>query len=160
MTDYAKIIHALIAEKVEFIIIGGAAATAYGSSRLTEDLDIVYSRSRDNIQRLFRALEPLKPGLRGAPDNLPFRWDEKTLRNGLNFTLSTSAGSLDLFGEIIGGPTFEDLVADSLFLNMFGSQCLCLSLPRLIEVKQAMGRPKDIEVVAELKVILEEQNRQ
>lgn len=160
MTDYAKIIHALVAQRVEFIIIGGAAATAHGSSRLTEDLDIVYSRGEENIRRLIRALEPLKPRLRGAADNLPFRWDQQTLRNGLNFTLATSAGSLDLFGEIIGATTFEDLVGDSVSLNLFESQCLCLSLPRLIQVKQATGRPKDIEVVAELKVILEEQDLQ
>ena len=159
MIDYGQIIDALVAERVEFIIIGGAAATAHGSSRLTEDLDIVYSRSKENVGRLFRALEPFRPRLRGAPDNLPFRWDDETLRNGLNFTLSTSAGALDLFGEIIGGTTFQDLVADSIHINIFGSECLCLGLARLIEVKQDTGRPKDIEAVAELKVILEERNR-
>ena len=94
MTDYAQVIDALVAERVEFIIIGGAAATAHGSSRLTEDLDIIYSRSKDNFARLFRALKPLNPRLRGAADNLPFRWDEETIRNGLNFTLVSSAGSL------------------------------------------------------------------
>jgi predicted nucleotidyltransferase len=160
MTDYAQIIDALVAKSVEFIIIGGAAATAHGSSRLTEDLDIVYSRSKDNIERLFRALEPLKPRLRGAPCNLPFRWDEETLSKGLNFTLSTSAGSLDLFGEIIGGTTFEELVADTVPLKIFGTECLCIGLSRLIEIKQQTGRPKDMDVVAELKVILEQQKRQ
>jgi len=159
MTDYARVIDALVTKGVKFIIIGGAAAIAHGSSRLTEDLDIVYSRSRDNIERLYRALMPLNPRLRGAPDNLPFRWDEETMRNDLNFTLATSAGSLDLFGEIIGGVTFEDLIADSIPLNLFGRECLCLGLSRLIKVKLQTGRPKDIEVVAELKVILEEQNR-
>jgi predicted nucleotidyltransferase len=160
MTDYARVIDTLVAERVEFIIIGGAAATAHGSSRLTEDLDLVYSRSKDNVERLYRALKPLNPRLRGAPDNLPFRWDEETIRNGLNFTLATSAGSLDLFGEIIGGTTFEDLIADSVSLNLFGRECLCLGLSRLIGVKQQTGRLKDIEVVAELRVILEEQNCQ
>lgn len=73
MIDYAQVIDALVAESVEFIIIGGAAATAHGSSRLTEDLDIVYSRRKDNFERLYRALKPLSPRLRDAPENVSFR---------------------------------------------------------------------------------------
>jgi hypothetical protein len=36
---------------------------------------------------------------------------------------------------------------------------LCLGLERLIEVKRAAGRPKDLEAIAELQTILEERNR-
>lgn len=159
MTDYAKMIQALAAERVDFIIVGGAAAFLHGSSRLTDDLDIVYSRAKANQQRLVRALEQLKPRLRGAPVDLPFQWDEQTLQNGMNFTLATSVGSLDIFGEIIGGPSFEDLVADTITLNLFGSECLCLNLPRLIKVKEATGRPKDLDIAKELKALVEEQKR-
>lgn len=158
MTDYAKMIQALVAQNVDFIIIGGAAAFAHGSSRLTADLDIVYSRGKSNQQRLVHALEQHKPRLRGAPVDLPFQWDEETLRNGLNFTLMTSVGPIDIFGEIMGGPSYEDLVADTVILKLFGNKCRCLNLERLIKVKEAMGRPKDLEVVKELKSLLQKRN--
>lgn len=159
MTDYDKILGVLVSAGVEFIIVGGAAATAHGSARLTEDLDIVYSRNKENIKRLAQALKPFQPHLRGAPEDTPFRWDEETLRNGLNFTLTTSAGWLDLLGEITLGGSFEQLMPDSIKLDIFGYECLCLGLSRLIEVKRAAARPKDFEAVAELQAILEEQSR-
>ncbi len=159
-TDYDLMIRLLVTGGVDFVIVGGAAATVHGSSRLTTDLDIVYSRSPENIKRLIQSLQPLQPTLRGVSEDVPFRWDEEAIRKGLNFTLITSAGALDLFGEIIGGGTFEQLAPDSIRVRIFGNQCLCLGLERLIKVKQAAGRPKDREAVEELKVILQEQNRQ
>ena len=82
--------------------------------------------------------------------------DEKTIQRGLNFTLTTSAGDIDLLGEIAGGGGFEDLKPYTVVLDMFGFQCRCLNLERLIHVKRAAGRPKDFEAVAELEAILEE----
>jgi len=73
-----------------------AAATAHGSARLTVDLDVVYRRTSENIARLVSALAPLQPYLRGAPPGLPFDWSEVTIRKGLNFTLTTKLGALDL----------------------------------------------------------------
>jgi hypothetical protein len=37
---------------VEFVIVGGLAATIHGSSRLTQDIDVVYGRSRDDLTRV------------------------------------------------------------------------------------------------------------
>lgn len=158
-TDYERIISLLVAGGVEFVIVGGAAATAHGSSRLTADLDVVYSRSTENIKCLVDTLQPLQPKLRGVSEEVHFRWDEETIRKGFNFTLITSAGALDLLGEIIGGGTFEQLAPDSITVKIFGNQCLCLGLERLIKVKQAAGRPKDREAIEELKVILQERSR-
>jgi hypothetical protein len=72
MTDFRRLITLLVSSSVEFIIVGGAAAIAHGSARLTEDLDIVYKRTPENISHLVRALAPYKPYLRGAPPGLPF----------------------------------------------------------------------------------------
>ena len=158
MTDYEKILDALVSAGVEFIIVGGAAATAHGSARLTEDLDIVYSRQKENVKRLVEALKPFRPRLRGAPEDLPFQWDEETIKKGLNFTLTTSAGWLDVLGEITLGGSFEQLLSDSIKLKIFGHECLCLGLSRLIEVKRAAARCKDFEAIAELQAILEERD--
>lgn len=75
---------------------------------------------------------------------------------GLNFTLSTSLGALDLLGEIAGGGTYEQLLSHCKPLTVCGVECLCLGLAKLIEVKRAAGRPKDFEAIAELEAIREE----
>jgi hypothetical protein len=87
---------------------------------------------------------------------LPFLWDESTLRRGLNFTLTTSIGDLDLLGEVTGGGNFEALLAHSSPVQAFGIECLCLNLDKLIQVKRAAGRPKDLEAIAELEALREE----
>jgi hypothetical protein len=109
MTDFRALLGALAADRVRFVVIGGAAATAHGSTRLTNDLDIVYARNRENVERLVHALAPFRPYLRGAPPGLPFVWDTTTLLRGLNFTLDTAAGPIDILGEIVAGGCFEDL---------------------------------------------------
>lgn len=144
---------------VEYIIVGGVAARAHGSSRLTDDLDVVYARTPENLARLVAALAPLQPYLRGAPPGLPFGWSTATLRAGLNFTLITTLGALDLLGEVTGGGGYEQLRPHALPIMLGGGAYLLLDLPWLIRVKRAAGRPKDFEVVAELEVLLEETER-
>jgi hypothetical protein len=144
---------------VRFILVGGAAAIAHGSARLTLDVDVVYERSRHNLDRLVSALAPYEPYLRGAPRGLPFRFDAETLERGLNFTLTTTLGPLDLLGEIAGGGDYGNLLPHTETIEAFDVTCLCLDLPRLIEVKRAAGRPKDLEAIAELEAILDERER-
>ena len=156
MTDYTSLLPLLVKNEIDFIIVGGAAATAHGSARLTLDLDVVYRRDDLNLERIVRALEPIQPYLRGAPPGLPFEWSVQTLKKGLNFTLITTLGPLDLFGEIVGGGGYEELQNETIKIQVAGVECLCLSLERLIEVKRAAGRPKDLEAIAELVQILEE----
>jgi hypothetical protein len=159
VTDFRGLLRALSDAGLEFILVGGVAATAHGSARLTLDVDVVYRRSSENIARLVSALAPLHPYLRGAPPGLPFRWDQRTVRAGLNFTLTTDLGDLDLLGEIVGGGRFEDLAHACITIAVFGMQCRCLDLDTLIRVKRAAGRPKDLEALAELEAIREEQRR-
>jgi hypothetical protein len=122
---------------------------------LTQDLDVVYRRSEENLRRLERALATHHPYLRGAPRGLPFRLDAETLAQGLNFTRVTDLGDLDLLGEIAGGGTYEGLLPDAEPIEVFGIQCQVLGIDRLIEVKRAAGRPKDFEAIAELEKIRE-----
>ncbi len=156
MTQLERLLAALHDGGVAFIIIGGVAARAHGSARLTDDLDVSYSRDPANLDRLVEALRPLRPYLRGAPPGLPFEWSAATLRAGLNFTLSTSAGALDLLGEIVGGGRYEDLLPHSSSVALLGREMRLLDLPWLIHVKRAAGRPKDLEVIAELEALREE----
>ena len=159
MTDFNALLRLLTEKQVEFIIVGGAAATAHGSARLTLDLDVVYGRSRENIVRIVNALGPIQPYLRGAPPGLPFDWSVETIQKGLNFTLITKLGALDLLGEVVGGGGYQQLLPETIKVEIDGVECLCLNLAQLIEVKRAAGRPKDLEVIAELEQIRDETGR-
>lgn len=156
MTQFETLLSALNREGVMFVIIGGVAATLHGSARLTNDLDIAYERSAVNYERLVRAVAEYKPYLRGAPAGLPFQFDSETLRRGLNFTLRTDVGDLDLFGEVTGIGQYNAVVANSVEVALFGSTYRFINLEALIQAKRAAGRPKDLEVLAELEAIREE----
>jgi hypothetical protein len=84
---------------------------------------------------------------------LPFRWDPETIRRGLNFTLSTNLGPLDVLGEVTGGGTYEQLILHADQTEMAGGSCLVVNLDTLIQIKKAAGRPKDLEAIAELERI-------
>lgn len=159
MTSFERMIETLLAGGVEFILVGGVAGAAHGAARATFDLDVVYRRTPENISRLVQSLAPISPYLRGAPRGLPFHFDQATVQRGLNFTLDTDLGELDLLGEIAGGGKYEDLAPRAVQAQVFGFTCRCIDLPTLIATKRAAGRPKDLEAIAELEAILEEQQK-
>jgi hypothetical protein len=154
VTDFETLLKRLVEGGVEFIVIGGFAATAHGSAHVTFDLDIVYGRAPDNLRRLSDALAPLNPYLRGAPPGLPFRFDPATIARGLNFTLTTTAGDLDALGEATGAGTYQALLPGSELRTLFGLGVRFVDLETLIRLKRAAGRPKDLERLAELEAIL------
>jgi hypothetical protein len=160
MTDFARLLSVLTGARVEFIIVGGFAATAHGSAHVTVDLDVVYRRTAENVARLARSLESLQPYLRGAPLGLPFQFDVSTIHRGLNFTLTTTAGDLDLLGEATGGGTYEALLPHSELRTLLGMECRFVNLDTLIRLKRAAGRPKDFERIAELELIRREKEKQ
>lgn len=155
MIDFEKTLHRLVNHKVEFVIIGGLAATVHGSSYMTHDLDICYARDQANLERLAKSVAPLHPRLRGAPAGLPFLWDATTLRYGLNFTLETDLGDLDLMGEVAGIGMYDSVRQASIIVELYGIECAVLSLEKLIEAKRAAGRPKDKLILPELEALRE-----
>jgi hypothetical protein len=119
MTDFDGLLRLLADRRVEFVLVGGLAASAHGSARYTQHVDVVYRHSPDNISRLAGALANVSPYFRGAPLGLPFRWDAEAIAHGLNFTLVTSLGDIDLLGEIAGGGRFEDLQSHCVAIKAF-----------------------------------------
>ena len=158
-TQFSTLLQVLADQDVRFILIGGIAAVAHGSARATFDIDVVYARDEDNLQRLVAALHQHQPYLRGAPAGLPFRWDAVTLRSGLNFTLTTSIGDLDLLGEVVGGGNYRQLLPFTQELELFGTTIRCVTLEKLIQLKRAAGRVKDLEAIAELQELLNERRK-
>jgi hypothetical protein len=153
--QFETAVQALCGAGVDFVVIGGLAATLHGSARITYDLDICYSRASVNLRRLIEALAPFHPRPRGFPAGLPFVWDEGTLRNGTVFTLQTDIGAIDLLAEVAGLGSFDDVKQHSITVEAFGRQISTLDLPGLIQAKRAAGREKDLSALAELESLLE-----
>jgi predicted nucleotidyltransferase len=71
----------------------------------------------------------------------------------------TSLGDLDLFAEVPGGGTDENLLPSTVETQVAGFRVLCVTLEKLIDLKLAAGRHKDLTVAAELQVLLEEKRK-
>ncbi len=155
MTQFEELLKVLVNEGVEFVVIGGLAANIHGVTIPTYDIDICYDRSEENLQRLSRALLPLKPSLRGAPANLPFHPDAPTLKAGLNFTFETNLGEIDILGEVGGVGFFKEAKKTSIQVNVLGLNISVLDVAALIKSKKFAGRKKDEEMILQLEAMQE-----
>jgi len=155
MVKVKDFISSLYSNKVQFIIIGGQAAVVHGSDYMTADIDFCYSRDKGNLDNIITALIPFHPYLRGADKDLPFIFDTKTLKMGLNFTFSTNIGDIDLLGEVTGLGSYIDVLKYSETVTLFNIPCQILTLEGLIISKKAAGRKKDLKIIEELETLLE-----
>jgi predicted nucleotidyltransferase len=153
----ADILEVLVAHDVEFIIVGGMAAILQGAPVHTLDLDVVYSRTPENVERLLLALAELSAIFRDDPRRL--KPNRSHLESAGHKLLETSQGPLDLLGTIEENTGFDDLIADCDWMNIGGMRVRVLSLSRLIEVKQKLGRAKDQAMLVILKATLDEKNK-
>lgn len=146
---------------VEFVVIGGVAMVAHGSAHVTFDIDICYRRTKENIEKIAAVLAPFHAKLRGAPSEvpLPFRFDPETIRRGLNFTLDTDLGDIDLLGEVSGIGTYEQMLPFSELKPVDAIECRILTIDGLIRAKRAAGRKKDLIGIEELEGLKDLKNR-
>ena len=129
---------------VDYIVIGGIAATIRGSDSITGDLDICYQRTNVNVQRLAASLHVVHAKLTNFPEGLPFRLDDRSIWNGDTFTLDTDYGRFDCLANPSGTTGFDDLAVAATREDIGGGMtALVCSLNDLIRMKEAAGRTKD-----------------
>ena len=153
MLDIPALLRTLVTYKVEFVIIGGVAMIAHGSNHATVDVDICYNRTLGNLAAVSAALNALHAYLRGVPKGLPFKTDVPTLQAGLNFTLETDNGDLDILGEVSGVGDYAQALAHSQERELYGCKVRILSLDSLIAAKKAAARNKDKSHLLELEAL-------
>jgi hypothetical protein len=153
-------LQSLLDEKARFVLVGGLAMVVHGSAHVTDDLDICYARDDINLSSVVRALKRFRPRLRGVPPNLPFLWDDQALRMGMNFTLDTELGAIDLLGFVTGIGEYEDVIVHARTASLYGFDVPVLTLDALIKAKEAAGRPKDKLHLLELEEIRKLRDRQ
>lgn len=152
-SDLGRIAEVLNRHGVEFVVIGGQAEVLYGSPRVTYDVDLCYRRTEENLRRLAEALKELRPTLRGAPPDLPFVLDARSLALGTNFTFETPLVPLDLLGWVEPLGDYEALARRARTITVGERDLLVIDLDDLIRIKEHIGRPKDRESLLQLLAI-------
>ncbi|HET9197825.1 MAG TPA: hypothetical protein VFN92_06180 [Solirubrobacterales bacterium] len=158
--DLGSLLGPLVRHGVDFVVIGGVAGLAQGSSYPTYDLDVAYSRDHANLERLVEALHDLEVNLRGAPSDLPFLLEVRTLESGANFTFDTDYGKFDILGDVEGSGGYDTLREKAVVARVAGSEVRVASIDHLIAMKRAANRPKDRNMVEEYIVLADEIRRQ
>lgn len=155
MQDSDLLLKRLIEHKVEFVIVGGFAAVAHGVTLVTQDMDVCCRFSVENLLRLQRALDGLRPVHRITPQRLPLTLTADNCGELKNLYISTDIGVLDCLGSITGVGDFEDVLAGSMEIELEVGTCRILTVDALITAKRAMDRPRDAEAVLQLEAIRE-----
>jgi hypothetical protein len=158
--DFRALLTVLARAEVDFVVVGGVAALLEGAPITTFDLDLVHSREPSNLDRLHAVLVDLEACYR---EHLPKRLHPRRadLASDGHHLLATRHGPLDLLGTVVGGRSFEDLVAHTgrLPIDDEGLRVRVLDLETLIALKEEMGREKDLLQARELRHVLEERGR-
>ena len=159
--DPLAILRVLVKHDARFVVIGGIAGALYGSTTLTVDLDILYDRGGDNIERLARALVTLAAVRRDVPAGAPGPIDARALRMGSNFLLTTRHGELDCIGQTPSGRfTYKQIAPTAERLRIGADlEVDVASLDELIRMKRAAGRTKDRIEVENLSALRDERER-
>ena len=141
---------------VDYVVVGGVAATLHGAPRLTFDLDIVPNPSTVNVDRLVRALETLgayvrEPGNRRLPVTRQLLTG--SVKRAGQLRLRTRSGPLDILWRLHDGSGYREIAARSVVLADQERRIRVVGIEALIEIKQAAGRPRDQQDIAYLKII-------
>ena len=154
-----RLLSMLLEGNVEFVVVGGAAAVLSGVPIVTKDLDIVHSRSPENVERLLSALSKLDAHFRPdfAQRKLRPRESDLTGHGHLNF--DTTFGPLDVLCEVSGARGFDELMPYTTEVSDFEMKLRVLDLPMLITVKSEANRPKDRMALPILMATLDERKK-
>ncbi|HSD72052.1 MAG TPA: hypothetical protein VLE54_04645 [Thermoanaerobaculia bacterium] len=153
MFDPIGVLKILQHHRVRYVVIGGFAGRFWGSNSITNDLDICYARDKKNFLALASALRDLGARLRGAPPDVPFLLDAKTIEAGDHFTFETNLGDLDCLGTPLASGGYPDLIQGATIMDIDGVDVPVAALEDLMRLKRAAGRPKDraeLEILAAL----------
>jgi hypothetical protein len=157
--DFRGILQTLADHGADFLVIGGIAAVLQGATVTTFDLDVVHSRSPENLNRVLTALQALDAFYREQPQRR-LRPDISHLASAGHQLLMTRFGPLDLLGTVTGGRAYETLLPHSVELQVGGAlRVRVVDLTTLIQLKEELGRDKDRAILTILRRTLEEKER-
>jgi predicted nucleotidyltransferase len=151
--DFSRLLARLSDAGFEFVIVGGYAAVAHGSSQVTRDIDVCAVLTEENIETLRRALAEWQPRHRMTPQKLSFLKIPPPGTPLANLYLETDVGVIDILSSVLGVGDFERLKSTAEVVEIEGRSYRVISLEDLIVAKEALGRPRDVLTAKELRVI-------
>ena len=160
MQEMDILLQRLIKNNIEFVIVGGFAAVAYGVTLVTQDIDICCNFTSDNLLRLQTTLADLNPLHRITNKRIPLNLTAEKCTGLQNIYLTTDLGQLDCLGSIKGVGDYEEVLKHSIEIELDIGKCRVLTINALIKAKKAMGRPRDKEAVLQLNAIKEKYHEQ
>lgn len=149
MASTLELLRRLSDEKVEFVLVGGMAAIAHGSSTVTEDVDVCIRFDLETPSGLFRALEGTRPRERMNPAR-PSLGAAEQFVGYRNLYIVTDEGVLDVLSQVLEVGDYEAAALHAVEMDLGGFRCRVLGLDDLIRCKRALGRPKDLSAANEL----------
>lgn len=140
-----ELFNALASHGVDYVLVGGLAATLHGSSALTNDADICPDPSHDNLERLAAVLRDIDARIRSnaSPDGVPFSTDADFLSRVRLVNLTTRFGDFDIAFQPTGSDGYADLAERATDVAIDGTIVRVASLGDIIRSKEAANRPKD-----------------
>lgn len=151
-----ELLRVLVDHRVDFILVGGLAATVHGSPYATVDVDVVPRREPSNLDRLSEALRAL--GARvyvSAEQTRPFSHDGRSLGDAQVWNLATRFGGLDITFVPSGTQGYADLAERAETIDIGDLDVQVAALEDIVRSKAAAGREKDQIVLPTLRRLLE-----
>ncbi len=156
--DLGELIAALARHGVDYLVIGGVATQVHGHRRTTMDLDLIPDPSPENLRRLGAVLAELEARPRDAEMEIPVDDPERLAIAAIVPPLLTRHGQIHILKEPKGAHGFDEMRERALVVELDGNEVAIVSLDDLIRMKQAAGRPADLDDIAALTEV-ERQNR-
>jgi hypothetical protein len=155
--DPASLLGLLERHAVDYVLIGGLAASLHGSPFVTTDVDVTPATDSANLDRLAEALTDLDARIRveGEPDGLPFDRSRALLERSEILNLTTRFGDLDLRFRPAGTSGYSDLRRHAIAVEALGVRVVVAALADVIRSKEAAGREKDRLTLPTLRRLLD-----
>jgi predicted nucleotidyltransferase len=153
--DLKALLKTLLEHEIEFVLVGGFAATVHGSTLVTQDIDICAAITDEQIAKLRDALKDLNPRHRmNRAANLSFLDHPKSAQGVNNIYLETDLGVLDILSQTQPAGDFKEIRSRAVEIPLYGYKCQVISIDDLIQIKESMKRPKDLQTAQELRLIM------
>ena len=151
ISPFERLLADLTASGVDYAVVEGVAVIANGYVRLTEDLDILVSDSRQNLVALLEVLGRFGEGFARELKPEDFQRQEGSIRIMEEF-------DLDIF-TLIQGRILDDFRFALRRCELATCSFLHLAPEHLVQLKQGSWREKDKLDVAAMKEIIERERR-
>jgi hypothetical protein len=139
--DFYKLIILLNKHKIDYVVIGGYAVNLYGYLRMTEDIDILFRKNKQNGEKLLQVLKEYGLDIEELSG--------QDFSESLHLRLGEVPNSIDLINDTVG------LDLDEVFKNfkefkVNEIKLKVINLEDLIGNKRALNTYKDLADVEEL----------